>query len=268
MIELLIVMGVIAILAAMLLPAINRSRIRAQSIFCINNGRQLVLAWSLYNSENNDQLVYNLGGDALRTSFAPRTNADWVNNIMDWTLSPDNINTDFINTSLLGPYAAYSTSIFKCPSDRALSDVQARAGWTARVRSVSMNAMMGNPGDLLQSGTNVNNPTYRQYLKESDLGAPATLFVFLDEHPDSINDGYFLNTPAGYNHLQWVDLPASYHNGGCSFSFADGHTEVHHWVFDATKRPNVQYGAPLPMVVLPGQTADFNWVLRRMSVQP
>ncbi len=271
LVELLVVIGLIGVLAAMLLPALARSKDRAQAVLCMNNGRQLALAWTLYSGENNDQLVYNLGGDADRSSFAPRQEPDWVNNIMDWTLSQDNTNTDFVNTSMLGSYASYSTAVYKCPSDRALSDVQRQAGWRFRVRSVSMNAMMGNPGSLLVSGTNVNNGYYRQFLKDSDISDPARIFVFLDEHPDSINDGYFLITPSlDYGSLAWSDLPASYHSGGCSFSFADGHMEVHHWIVDSTKCPNVpeERAAADSPLVRDGQTADFNWVLKRSSVRP
>ena len=48
----------------------------------------------------------------------------------------------------------------------------------------------------------------------------------IDEHPDSINDGYFINNPSG---TAWQDIPASYHNGACGFSFADGHSEIKKW---------------------------------------
>jgi type II secretory pathway pseudopilin PulG len=270
LIELLIVVAVIAILAGMLLPALVKSKARAQAIYCMNNSKQLAFAWTLYAGDNNDQLVYNLGGAADRSTFAPSDAPDWVNNIMDWTLNPPNTNTAFVNTSLLGQYAGYSSSIFKCPADKALSDAQKGAGWAARVRSVSMNAMIGNPGDLLQSGTNVNNPNYRQFLKQADIPAPSSIFVFLDEHPDSINDGYFLIRPYGddtnYDDKEWVDLPASYHNGAGSFSFSDGHTEIHHWVSPTTLCPNEPGGANLPIELRSNDRVDFYWVLHRSSV--
>ena len=126
-------------------------------------------------------------------------------------------------TPLLASYVGFALPIYKCPADKVLSDPQKQAGWTARVRSVSMNAMVGDPGTLLNGGVNVNNPTYRQFLKDTDIPKPSEIFVFLDEHPDSINDGYFIDkapTTGGYNgvpDLEWTDLPASYHNGGASF---------------------------------------------------
>lgn len=260
--------AVISILAAMLLPALSRSRSRAHAIFCLNNNKQLMFAWEMYSSDNNDLLVNNLGGNASTRGFAPRDEPNWVNNIMDWELSPDNTNTAFAKDSMLGIYASFSTSIYRCPADRALSDRQKSAGWESRVRSISMNAMVGNPGALLTNGVNANNPYYRQYLKESEIRAPAMTFIFLDEHPDSINDGYFVNiTTTNADKLEWIDLPASYHNGGGSFSFADGHSEIHRWASELTKRPAVEDGARLPLPIRSTERADFDWVIQRMSVE-
>jgi len=279
LIELLVVIAIIAILAGLLLPALARSQGRAQSITCMNNSRHLALAWTLYTDDNNDRLVYNLGGvvNANNPSnydpYATAGQPNWVDNVMDWTLSPENTNTAFVNTSLLAPYSGYSIPIYKCPADRALSSAQIQAGWTGRVRSVAMNAMVGDPGNLLVGGANINNPGYSQFLKDSDIPSPSGIFVFLDEHPDSINDGYYLDLwpvkSSGYNsssaQWEWIDLPASYHNGGASYSFADGHTEIHHWACASTVRPAVPGGAGLPFWVAANDDADLYWVLKRMS---
>lgn len=268
LLELLVVLGVIGIVAAMLLPALAHSKARAQAIVCMNNYKQLALGWTMYSSDNNERLVYNLGGSADRQSFAPDNQPNWVNNIMTWDLSPDNTNTAFAYSSMLGQWVSYSGNAFKCPADKFLSPAQQGAGWSARVRSVSMNAMVGNPGQLLQNDVNVNNAAYRQFLKESDIPNPSTIFVFLDEHPDSINDGYFLITPGTNEYdLEWVDLPASYHNGGGSFCFADGHTEIHHWLDPVTVQPVLYDDAMLPLPVRPTEAQDFDWVLQRSSVE-
>jgi prepilin-type N-terminal cleavage/methylation domain-containing protein/prepilin-type processing-associated H-X9-DG protein len=278
LIELLVVIAIIAILAGLLFPALARSRSRALAIACLNNTRQLTFGWTIYSSDYNDRLVYNLGGVVggnTPKSLAPAGQPNWVDNVMDWTTSPANTNTTFVSTSLLGPYVNYTAAMFKCPADRILSDPQKQAGFTARVRSVSMNAMIGNPGDLLVGNANTNNLNYRQFLRESDIPSPANIFVFLDEHPDSINDGYFIeqppsNSPSGYGYAdpdyEWVDLPASYHNGGGSFSFADGHTEIHHWLNSATCAPPVPDTLYLPLWIDSSQSDDFNWVFQRMSI--
>ena len=261
--ELLVVLAIIAIVAALLLPALSRSKARAQAIGCMSNYKQLALAWTMYSTENNDRLVYNVGASAYRSMSLAVANPNWMNNIMDWELNSDNTNQNFVNQSILAPYARYNASIYHCPADRALSAVQRNAGWSGRVRSVSMNAMVGDPGAVLLAGANISNPGQQQFVKEIDFRDPSSIFVFLDEHPDSINDGYFLDTPDA---LEWVDLPASYHNGGGSFSFADGHAEIHRWRSALTVRPpGPDIG--LALTVDPNDRSDFDWVIKHMSLE-
>jgi prepilin-type N-terminal cleavage/methylation domain-containing protein/prepilin-type processing-associated H-X9-DG protein len=272
LIELMVVMAIIGVLAGLLLPALSRSKARAQAMVCMNNKKQMLWAWTMYSADNSSRLAYNLQIDATRGSggsgtsaMASPTSPNWVNNVMDWELNSDNTNLDFVNSanSLLAPYVSYSANMYHCPADQALSGVQRQAGWTSRVRSVSMNAMVGDPGGLLQAGANVNNTNYQQFMKESDIVDPSAIFVFLDEHPDSINDGYFLIT----ENQTWNDLPASYHNGGGSFSFADGHAMIHHWQDTST---TVQPPVPdigLPIWLRAGQLTDFNWVLQHSSTE-
>jgi len=266
LIELLVVIAIIGILAGLLLPALSRSKSRAQAVRCVSNNKQLELAWSMYSSDFNGRLVYNLGGNPFLRTFAPTASPNWVNNIMDWNSIPnsDNTNLAFVNVSLLSPYASYSAGLFHCPADRALSDVQRSAGWDNRVRSVAMNAMVGDPGSVLRWGVNINNPNYQQFLREADFSDPSSIFVFLDEHPDSIMDGYFLNTP---DKTEWVDLPGSYHNGGGSFAFADGHAEIHRWQDASTILPAQPSVIQWPLQPLrSNELTDFNWVIERTSV--
>src|SRR5258707_612733 len=226
LIELLVVIAIIGILAGLLLPALGRAKSRAQGIFCINNTRQLGLAWVLYGDDHNGRFAYNMGGGGPR-GLAARTNLNWVNNIMTWSATDsDNTNTATITEASLGPYANRAVGIYKCPSDTALSPAQRQAGWSARIRSYSMNAMVGDAGPASKGGFNQNNPNYVQFFTASSIPHPADIFVFLDEQPDSIDDGYFLNKEGD---LEWIDLPASYHNGAASFSFADGHSQLHVW---------------------------------------
>jgi prepilin-type N-terminal cleavage/methylation domain-containing protein/prepilin-type processing-associated H-X9-DG protein len=273
LIELLTVITIIAVLAAILLPALSQARARSQGIFCLNNTRQLTLAWQVYADDHEGMLAYNL----VMKPTSTRTNLNWVNNVMTWDLNSDNTNLSTITGASLGPYVSGVTSIYHCPSDEAVSAMQKAAGWTQRVRSYSMNAMVGNAGDASATGVNVNNPSYRQFFKMSQIPRPTEIFVFLDEHPDSIDDGYFLNVdtpPPGrlgsYVLDHWTDLPASYHNRSAAFSFADGHAALHRWLKSTTIRPPVAYAAnlPIPIPATPaGENADFDWVMEHMSIE-
>jgi len=247
LIELLVVIAIIAILAALLLPALSRAKAKAQEVGCRNNIKQLSLAWSIYTDENADLLVNNHGIDETRTN-----RQNWVNNVEDWNNSDDNTNLVYLTGAKLGPYLNQSTAVFKCPSDKSI------AANGPRIRSLSMNSLVGDPGVL----TNRFNPDYIQFFKSADLITPVNIFVFLDEHPDTINDGFFMNRLEEY---KWGNLPASYHNGAADFSFADGHAESHRWVVPDTVRPARQGGVGGSFAASP--TSDFQWLKDRTSVR-
>jgi len=272
LIELLVMIAIIAILSAILLPALSQAKGRAQAILCLNNTKQLILGWQLYADDFDGVLPYNL----VMTANGPRMNLNWVNNVMTWDLSSDNTNPATITEASLGPFVSKATAIYHCPADHALSAAQSAAGWDRRIRSYSMNAMVGNAGEFSASGYNVNNPGYVQFFKITQIPRPSEIFVFLDEHPDTIDDGYFLDKAteytssayggSDYNTAEWLDLPATYHNNATAFSFADGHSEIHRWVVPSTSypiQPNVPY---LPIDIAANQRADFNWILEHMSV--
>ncbi|HXS68944.1 MAG TPA: prepilin-type N-terminal cleavage/methylation domain-containing protein, partial [Candidatus Polarisedimenticolia bacterium] len=272
LIELLVIIAIIAIIASLLLPALARAKARAQGSFCENNTRQLIVAWVLYSDDHNGLLAYNLGRSSRTATIAtpsiaaPQMVNNWVNNVESWEVTPDNTNSDAVVETGLGPYASKSAAVYHCPSDNVLSDVQRAAGWSARVRSYSMNAMVGDAGIFSQTGVNINNSNYVQFFKMSAIPRPTEIFVFLDEHPDSIDDGYFLNVDSDSQPM-WTDLPASYHDGAASFSFADGHAEMHRWRNASTIQPARAYGInpTLPMSI-PDGTQDISWVLSRMSI--
>jgi prepilin-type processing-associated H-X9-DG protein len=264
LIELLTAIVIIGILAGLLTTALAKAKGKAGGIGCLNNTRQLSLAWLLYAGDNNELLPYNLGGPVSR-GIAPKRDYNWVNNLLDWeVLNTDNTNTDFVAKGSFAAFANRAARIYRCPSDHVLSQIQKQAGWVARVRSYSMNAMVGDAGNNSRYGTNIFNPQYRQFKRSTDFERPTEIFVFLDEHPDSLNDGYFLNR---LEDLEWTDLPASYHNGAASFTFADGHAEMHRWVSPATKPPARPDAARLPRPVAVGDSADFDWVRDRTSLE-
>jgi prepilin-type processing-associated H-X9-DG protein len=88
---------------------------------------------------------------------------------------------------------------------------------------------------------------------------PSKTWLFLDEHPDSVNDGFFINNPTA---SAWQDIPASYHNGACGFSFADGHSEIRKWR-SATSKYGVQYYYPSTRSFDTAGRNDFKWYLER-----
>jgi prepilin-type N-terminal cleavage/methylation domain-containing protein/prepilin-type processing-associated H-X9-DG protein len=265
LLELLVVVALIAALAALLLPTLNRARARAQGYQSVNNTRQLVLAWVLYSDDNSGRLAYNLGGPAGGKDPARKTNQNWVNNNLTWELDSDNTNTATLTDASLGSYASKVTSIYRCPADRVLSRVQREAGWTHRVRSYSMNAMVGDAGELTAAGYNANNPKYTQFFRITDIPVPAEIFVFVEEHPDSINDGYFLNQ---FYSKHWIDLPSSDHNGAAPFAFADGHAQLQRWVDATTRQPQMPDVVEFPVSVSPNESTDLSWVLHHMSFRP
>jgi prepilin-type N-terminal cleavage/methylation domain-containing protein/prepilin-type processing-associated H-X9-DG protein len=271
LIELLVVIAIIAIIASLILPALARAKSRAQGALCLNNTRQLAFAWTIYADEHNGVLAYNLGRSGRTASMpaitGPQMSDNWVNNVLDWEMSSDDTNAASVIGSGLGPYTGKSAALYHCPSDNVLSDLQRSAGWSARVRSYSMNAMVGDAGNFSRTGVNVNNTNYVQFFKTFSIPRPADIFVFLDEHPDSIDDGYFLNSDNDWAPA-WTDLPGSYHDGGANLSFADGHSEYHRWHNASTKQPALAYGISpkLPMPITDG-LQDISWVLSRMSIE-
>jgi prepilin-type N-terminal cleavage/methylation domain-containing protein len=239
LIELLVVIAIIAILAALLLPALTKAKTKAEGVGCLNNLRQLGFAWYMYQDDNSGVMAFNSPGAATNI-------VRWVNGWMDWHVGlPPGANTSkvLLTQGLLGPYTAKTLGIYKCPADRIAADNG------PRVRSVSMNTYLNREG---MAGA---------YIKYSELKRPAMIWVFLDEHPDSINDGCF-STLAPAN--TWNDLPASYHNGACGFAFADGHDEIKKWLDASTKQPVTRtewMGGP----GTPPNYRDLQWILQRTT---
>lgn len=275
LIELLIVTALIGVISAILLTALSRARLRAQAIVCLNNTRNLVQGWHNISEDNEGKLAYNVGPDGLTPNQLASIgedpdSANWVNNknVLDWELTEANTNLAYVmGKSALGPYVG-NPNVYRCPADNVLSGLQLGAQWENRNRSYSINAMVGDAGLVSASGQNSDNPGYQQYFKYTSIQQPAEIFVFLDEHPDSIKDGYFLNA-ANPNERnlrgRWQSLPANYHNGASAMAFADLHCELHRWVCGSTLRPNRPGGAGLPLAIPSTEQEDFRWIMKHSS---
>lgn len=249
LIELLVVIGIIAILAAMLLPALDKAKLRTRGIQCMNNHRQLALAWRMYSDDNNEVLLFaseSHDWDKLWTK-----DYAWVSGTLD-PRYPDRDDWDpelTIKRSPMLPYCGNSLAIWKCPAD--FSTVNIGTEQHPRVRSISMNVYLGGWGGTYGNWDRSMGAIwsdYKIYRKQSDLAnpGPANLFVFLDMREDSIDMGNFATCMAGWpsqpEQYRFFDLPGFYHHFAGGFSFADGHSEIRRWRNPATMPPLIRNG--------------------------
>ncbi len=263
LIELLVVIAIIAILAAMLFPALQGAKIRGQSLGCANDERELMVAWRMYADDNNSKFAPNedynatprwVAGDmrGLIVSAVPGAAHYTGIDATNYALLTDP------HYSVMGRYAA-NWNIFKCPADQSTWSVTGTAGQNEkpRVRSYSMNQAVGCSengtligsadvlGHWLSSG-NANSPggsPWRVFTKDSDIvGMASSDLLVLDcEHPESINDAALAETiPLSPHSAYFVDVPTKVHGNCCPFSFADSHVEIHKWA-DPSVIPNINW---------------------------
>jgi len=281
LIELAVVIATIVVLVALLLPALAGTRPNAQAFQCLENQRQLILAWQMYAQDNNDILPPN--------DYPWKTQESRNGTEKNWVFGSMLVPLDMINTSILvnpqlSLLALYNTNpaTYRCPADTSM--VQGRP----RARSVSMNCAVGTrwysaglgsppgpnpnhlrPGDPVGGGWLSGfyadpDPNYRTYGKITQMTkpGPSMTWVIMDENPDTINDTCLIIAMTQV----LVDFPANYHNGAAGISFADGHTEMHKWVDDFAQAlpPGAVTGQGVVLKPVP-PSHDLAWIQPRTS---
>jgi prepilin-type N-terminal cleavage/methylation domain-containing protein/prepilin-type processing-associated H-X9-DG protein len=246
LVELLAVILLLLLASLLLAPALARTKPDAQIIQCFNNARQLTVAWRMYAADSQDRIVYS--SDDGKGSANPLNQFAWTLTHMDFSpANRSNWDPSLSAQSPLWPYCGRSPATWKCPADKSYVTVNGQQ--KPRIRSRSMNIFLGG-----FAGTDGGWPflkSYRTYFKLSDLAVPgpAKVFVFLDMRPDSINWGSFMTAMDGYSPRNpslytFIDFPGFYHEGGCTFSYGDGHVELRHWVDPRTRPPVVIASSP------------------------
>ena len=284
LIELLVVIAIIAILAAMLLPVLSRAKQRAQGALCLSRGKQMMLAVVVYTSENNE-------------FYPPNPDDGNTNAGYNWCAGqagigqPEEFNPDVLKDptrSLLLTYLGGSVDLFRCPADTRTGKYQGtNPAFLGQIvpaaRTFSMNQAVGtiDPGydadppnhsgvpnlsvngpwlDSPNSFPHHRNSPWFTYGKASDNRAPgpSMLWVLVDEDARGLNDAAFAFTMAS---PEWIDAPGTYHNGGCGFAFADGHSETHRWM---SRSPKQTGGFD---ITDPADQQDWNWMQQRTSAK-
>jgi prepilin-type processing-associated H-X9-DG protein len=226
LIELLVVIAIIAILSALLLPALSSAKAKGQQTACINNLKQLVECWLMYAADNDTKLVVNVPLAGLGVGLQAADTNSWA--LGNMKSLQQATNTLFLKLGVLYPYTS-QTLVYHCPADGS------QTNGVARVRSYSMNGWTGSRYMNSPQSLSYNESGFQTYVKENEMAAkgPVSIWVFADEHENTIDDGWFLVTMD--DSQPFASFPATRHHRGYNLNFADGHVEHY-----ALRDPNTQ----------------------------
>jgi len=238
LIELLVVIAIIAILAALLLPALAHAKIDSQRTYCANNMHQLVLSWYMYNGDNTGHIVtteaVTASGTMNKAAWAPGYcgGADQTGSfgaeVVGWPSPYDESSGQAIQAGALWPYVT-SLLLYQCPGDHTtVTNVH-------RFRNYAINCYMNGTPEVDGGGTfsgygDSDPPKLVFFQKEAQLVKPASLFVFIDQDPFSIDDDEFSINPfnlSANGSLTGMEAPSRVHADCFNWSFADGHAETY-----------------------------------------
>jgi prepilin-type N-terminal cleavage/methylation domain-containing protein/prepilin-type processing-associated H-X9-DG protein len=219
LIELLVVIAIIALLMAVLMPALRRAQEQGKRAVCLNSLKQLMLAWSMYADSNEDKIVNGAAGGTPGHAAAPIAgfNANelpwvgmcWAGGYATGALLPKEQQISAIKEGALWPYLK-NADLYKCPT-----------GYRGEMITYSIVDSMNGYGD----GRNVASKA-RIVKVKTQIRTPADRTVFVDEGfmtPDSY--AVYYDTPKD----TWWDSPMVRHGDGTDYGFADGHSEHRTW---------------------------------------
>jgi hypothetical protein len=258
-IDLIALIAIVIVLLGLALPTFGRNLTGARVIECLSNKQELIRAWAAFAGDHNGTVPGVVsGGGEIVTTYIPEM--PWARGWITWDMATDNTNilrlTDPIQASL-APYLNGKITPFKCPADVYQSPLQ-KARSINRVRSVSANIAVG-PGNAEQGPWETAYFRHVTKMSQFTVPSPADTWVYIDEHPESINDAAFYPPTSSY---QWIDLPAGYHDRAAGFAMADGSAQMHRWQSPRTV-PAVTYNGFInfPPANSPDDRADIAWFL-------